>query len=413
MADKILKGSVNHMTSLIIANCPIYSENERIFLDKDIQALEPSCRNISVIVSNFEARYANHVHLITIETTKLLRRNDSLLAVILLQLISQVKLSRALLKIERRADIVLFDIGEFRNIVPLLLAKVLGKKTMVIHRGGNKSLETRLEYSSGFKKIVPPVSDALLHLFYRLVDYILCISQSIVKFGQLEAYENKILIYGGEFVDTKRFIPRSFPSERNTLVGYVGRHSPKKGIINLVRAIPRVLSELSEVNFLIAGEGEQTNLIANEVRSQGNQDRVKFVPWVPDQEYPMLLNELKLLVLPSYEEGTPVTLKEAMACGTIVLATPVGGIPDLVEDGKTGFILRNNSPSCIAETILRALREPRLNEISTEARNVIERHETYAESVMNWKAIIEHVAAGRTTRPPAESSMLIDKGPDS
>ena len=71
---------------------------------------------------------------------------------------------------------------------------------------------------------------------------------------------------------------------------------------------------------------------------------VTLVGWISHDELPSYLNMLKLLVVPSYTEGLPNIVIEAMSCGTPVLATPVGGVPDLIEDGITGFILEDNFP---------------------------------------------------------------------
>ena len=61
-----------------------------------------------------------------------------------------------------------------------------------------------------------------------------------------------------------------------------------------------------------------------------------------------------------------------MACGTPVLATPVGGVPDLIKDGETGFIMEDNSPQCIAKNVTKVLKHPGLEEIAQNGRKLIE-----------------------------------------
>jgi len=106
---------------------------------------------------------------------------------------------------------------------------------------------------------------------------------------------------------------------------------------------------------------------------------------------PRYLNEAKLVVLPSYGEGLPNIVLEAMACGTPVLATPVGGIPDVIQNGDTGFIMKNNSPACIAENVMRALEHPDLETIVKNARALVEQEFTYEGAMERWKEILEEL----------------------
>ena len=82
---------------------------------------------------------------------------------------------------------------------------------------------------------------------------------------------------------------------------------------------------------------------------------------------------MKLLVMPSYYEGLPATVLEAMACGTPVLATGVGAIPDIVKEGETGFIIGDLSPERLADDIVRALGHPELPLISRNGAALIDR----------------------------------------
>ena len=106
-----------------------------------------------------------------------------------------------------------------------------------------------------------------------------------------------------------------------------------------------------------------------------------------------ILNAKKyFLVLITIRPLTDLTITlEAMACGTPVLATPVGGVPDVIKDGETGFIMENNSPECIAENVERVLNYPCLNEIVKNARELVKKEFTYEAAVGRYRKILENV----------------------
>ena len=81
----------------------------------------------------------------------------------------------------------------------------------------------------------------------------------------------------------------------------------------------------------------------------------------------------------------PDIVLEAMACGALVVATAVGGVPDLIKDGSTGFIMEDNSHECIARNVIRALEHPGFKEVAQNARSLIEREYSYQVMVAQYR----------------------------
>lgn len=110
--------------------------------------------------------------------------------------------------------------------------------------------------------------------------------------------------------------------------------------------------------------------------------------WISHDNLADYLNDTKLLVLPSYTEGLPNIMLEALACGTPVLATQVGTVPDYIKDSETGFIMENNSPECLARNITRALNHPDLEKIALNGRRMVEREFTFNKTVDRFEKIL-------------------------
>ena len=380
---------MKHNFNIAIINSPIYNLNEGIFLDKHIKVLGKIAKQLFVITGNYCIRYTEpNIEVIRIDTNLRRSKKGSSINRIINSILIQFKLVYHLLKISKRIDFVLFDIGEYRNIPPVLCAKILNKKNVVIHRGGNKSLESRLENQSGVERIIPPIQDCMLKICYSLANFILIESPSIIRFGNLNNYRKKIKVYGGDYIDLNRFKVNHLPSEREKIVGYVGRLSPKKGIMNFIKGIS-IISEQKDVQFLIIGSGEQQANLLKEATKKGLNYTVTFIPWVSDEDLPVYLNKLKIFVMPSFEEGIPAILREAMASGSIVLSTAVGGIPDIIKEGETGFILNGNDPQIIARKILEVLKSPDLDQIALNARALVDLESSFDASIKNWTLIFK------------------------
>jgi len=161
-----------------------------------------------------------------------------------------------------------------------------------------------------------------------------------------------------------------------------------KGVEEFANAIPLIIRKSPNVLFVFGGAGLCLSSLKRKLDEYIFQNVVFFKENIPEKSLPECLNELKLLILPSYTEGLPNIILEAMACGTPVLATSVGGIPDVVKDGKTGFIIADNSAESICRGVIRALSCQQLSEIAINARSLVESNYSYAVAVQRYNDVL-------------------------
>lgn len=136
------------------------------------------------------------------------------------------------------------------------------------------------------------------------------------------------------------------------VVGFVGRIEPRKGPLDLVRAAPRIRAALPDARIVIVGDDPYDSApeYAAEVRAA---ESVEHVPWVPDGA--AVMRHLDVLVAPSRQEPFGTVLAEAMAAGTPVVATRVGGLAEVVDDGVTGRLVAPDDPAALAAAVLEVL----------------------------------------------------------
>jgi colanic acid/amylovoran biosynthesis glycosyltransferase len=151
-------------------------------------------------------------------------------------------------------------------------------------------------------------------------------------------------------------IPLKNPAEagKKTII-CVGRLSPEKGQPGLLRVFARVRSSHPELALRLVGDGPERGALEALARELGVSDAVTFAGRLPEDETLSEIARADLLVLPSFMEGLPIVLMEAMAVGVPVIASRVAGIPELVEDGATGLLFTPSNWDELASTIERLL----------------------------------------------------------
>jgi glycosyltransferase involved in cell wall biosynthesis len=140
------------------------------------------------------------------------------------------------------------------------------------------------------------------------------------------------------------------------VVGVVGRLVPEKGIDVFLRAASLVTSVIPSARFVVIGDGPLRAALEDSADSLGLAGAVTFTGFRPDA--PQLIAGLDVLVVPSRSDGSPLVVCEAMAAGIPVVASRVGGLPDLVAHGDSGLLVRPEDPEDLARTLVSLLMDP-------------------------------------------------------
>jgi glycosyltransferase involved in cell wall biosynthesis len=137
----------------------------------------------------------------------------------------------------------------------------------------------------------------------------------------------------------------------------LGRLGDAKGSTTLVRALARLGERHADARLVLAGDGDRTP-IADEARRLGVADRVELPGWIgPDRRARTFLTA-SVFVLASRDEGLPMALLEAMAYGLPAVVSPVGGIPDVFQEGRHGYFVPPDDPEALADRLRALLEDP-------------------------------------------------------
>jgi len=290
--------------------------------------------------------------------------------------------------LESSFDVVHFHVPLPPSIRTSLPTIVTVHALVELEREMNKSIDlpslerklfSNFHYSIGLKLL-------------RNADLITTVSKFVAKHVQKYfGYNWNDLPITRNGVDTKFFKPGKF-QEKSSYILYAGSLDYRKGLLDLVTSAKYICRVYPNIPFILVGTGPFERRLKKTVNKLGLYNNFSFVGNVNRDTLLKYYQKASIFMLPSYYESMPCVLLEAMACGLPIIATSIGGTPEFVLNGKTGFLVPMQDPKALASVVLKLLRNNDLREeIGKSSRERVERYyslDTMTEKVLNcYKSI--------------------------
>ncbi len=176
---------------------------------------------------------------------------------------------------------------------------------------------------------------------------------------------------------------------------FVARVAQLKGLGIMIEAMPTIVAADPTASLLVVGDGPDRPRYEALARELGVADHVRFAGYQSQAEVRTHLSSSAVFVLPSFAEGVPVSLMEAMAAGLPVITTQVGGITELVTDGENGDVLRPGDVDALADRVVKLLADPELRRArGAHGRRVVEAEFDSATEAARLRALFDAAASG-------------------
>lgn len=281
-------------------------------------------------------------------------------------------------------DVLIFTVDGFGFIEKgcmALFAKTLGKRVILAPRSG--LIPRDLEHSKILSRFIPYV--------FERCDFIICQSEKwrILFEKYINESSNVKLIVIENWIDTnKEYSP--LPRGQELIIVFLGWIEETKGVFDLYKGFKEALKETQNIRLQFAGKGSSLDKLIKRVNEDGLSDKVDFLGWITKSEKRDVLNCAQVFVLPSFFEGFPNSLLEAMLYGKACIATKVGSIDDIIVENQNGFLIEIGEVDKIANTIVRLESDDALlKRIGSEAREKILRDNSIGSAITKFDEIID------------------------
>jgi glycosyltransferase involved in cell wall biosynthesis len=210
----------------------------------------------------------------------------------------------------------------------------------------------------------------------------------------------------GVETDVFRPVPGSMPKKEGERWAIVPRRLVEKnGVEDLIRAAPRVRARIPGARFLIVGDGPERSRLEVLGNALGVADAIRFLGPMPHTDMPGLIASAEIAIFPSRMEATSVAALEALACERPVVATRVGGLPEIVNE-EVGVLVPPADPEALADGVVKLFEEGDLAAMGRRARERVISRWSNARLVDRHLDIYEDLVGGRPVRlaPPNEGT---------
>jgi len=225
--------------------------------------------------------------------------------------------------------------------------------------------------------------DSLAGRTLRAADWVTCVSAArLTQVRKLvpEITPRSSFIYQGSKVPSH--LPESLPTEAPRLL-CLGRLVPGKGFDLALTAFTLILARFPAARLVIAGDGPARSELEQLAAELGVSDTVSFVGWIYPDEVPTVINTATLMVVPSRQESFGLVALEAALMARPVIATHVGGLPEIIVDKHTGLLVEPENSSALAEAIMFLLDRPEIAIQMGQAARV------RVQEVFSWDHYVE------------------------
>lgn len=221
-----------------------------------------------------------------------------------------------------------------------------------------------------------------------------CCSKNVcIDHSNKTRYPYKYYIYNGVHV-TEKPLPMSIDPFKMVILSRI--NIKEKAFIELIKAVSILKKSGRYFTVDIYGKGVDINTVQQQIKKSGVEALIQLKGFTTNPQD--ILPDYSVLVLPSKFEGLPFAILEAMSMGLIVVASNVGGVPEIIEDGETGFLIDGYSPESIAYALTRVLEYRNdLQRIAENARRKLETVFNLEKTVVHWKNLYNFILEHHST----------------